>query len=147
MALKSGAMFGAPPAFAGPRGGRWLKAMCGVTQWVRGAGGSSDVCLAVARGRWIRRYHGEAARVLFHQDSVFTSLTLPQIANRSRMPSPASHEHCKAIDPLLHHLYCIAHIDDAKKRLPKPVFMQTSISNMPLFCLVSVDARVTPGQS
>jgi hypothetical protein len=29
MALKSGAMFGVPPAAAGPRGGRWLKAIVG----------------------------------------------------------------------------------------------------------------------
>jgi hypothetical protein len=27
MALKSGPMFGVPPAAAGPRGGRWLKAI------------------------------------------------------------------------------------------------------------------------
>ena len=69
MALKSGppVFIGAPAAAAGPLGGCWLKAMFVGDVWAMRWGSCAYrvVFLAVARGRVIRSYHGEAEQVRF----------------------------------------------------------------------------------
>jgi len=52
-----------------------------------------EVCLAIAGGRRVGSYHGEAAGRRMYLGwmpplGLFTSLKQPEIANRSRMPSP-----------------------------------------------------------